>query len=153
MTFLIGNLWLFWAITAVLCLITELLTGGFFLMCFAIGAAVAAIISPIAGFNVQLAVFAVVSVLCIFFVRPFAIRYLHNDDEKRVSNADAILGAYGIVSQTIEPGGFGRVAIDGDDWKAQSEDGVEIGRGEKVVVVGRDSLIITVKRHIPAINN
>lgn len=152
MTFLIGNLWLFWAITAVLCLITELLTGGFFLMCFAIGAAVATIISPIAGFNLQLAVFAVVSVLCIFFVRPFAIRYLHND-EKRVSNADAILGAYGIVSQTIETGGFGRVAIDGDDWKAQSEDGGEIDRGEKVIVVGRDSLIITVKKHIPAINN
>ena len=91
------NLWLFWAIAAVLCLIAELLTGGFFILCFAIGAAVAALLSPFVGFNVQLAVFAAVSVLCIFFVRPFALRYLHRDDDHRVSNADAILGKVGMV--------------------------------------------------------
>lgn len=115
-------------------------------MCFAIGAAVAALVSPFADFNVQLGVFAVISVLCIFFVRPFAMCWLHHDDEKRVSNADAILGQSGIVSQVIEADGFGRVAIDGDDWKAQSENGEEIERGTKVVVTGRDSLIITVRR-------
>ena len=140
------NLWLVWAIAAVLCLIAELLTGGFFIMCFAIGAATAAVVAPFAGFNVQLAVFAVVSTLSIFFVRPFALRYLHRDDEKRVSNADAILGQSGIVSQVIEANGYGRVAIDGDDWKAEAENGEEIELGAKVVVTGRDSLIITVKR-------
>lgn len=146
MTYLFCHLWLFWAIAAVLCLIAELLTGGFFLLCFAIGAAVAAAIAPFAGFNMQLAVFAAVSVVCIFFVRPFAWHYLHRKDEHRVSNADAILGKTGLVSQTIEADGYGRVAIDGDDWKAQSEDGKEIERGKKVVVTGRDSLIITVKQ-------
>lgn len=140
------NLWLVWAIAAVLCLIAELLTGGFFIMCFAIGAAAAAVVAPFAGFNVQLAVFAIVSTLSIFFVRPFALRYLHRDDEKRVSNADAILGQSGIVSQVIEANGYGRVAIDGDDWKAEAENGEEIELGAKVVVTGRDSLIITVKR-------
>ena len=146
MTYLMYHLWLFWAIAAVLCLIADLLTGGFFLLCFAIGAAVAAILAPFVGFNMQLAVFAAVSVVCIFFVRPFAWRYLHRHDEQRVSNADAILGKTGIVSQTIEADGYGRVAIDGDDWKAQAENGEEIERGKKVVVTGRDSLIITVKK-------
>ena len=146
MTYLMCNLWLFWAIAAVLCLIAELLTGGFFILCFAIGAAVAALLSPFVGVNVQLAVFAAVSVLCIFFVRPFALRYLHRDDDHRVSNADAILGKVGMVSQVIESDAYGRVAIDGDDWKAQSENGEEIERGAKVVVTGRDSLIITVRR-------
>lgn len=146
MTYLMCNLWLFWAIAAVLCLIAELLTGGFFILCFAIGAAVAAVLSLIFGFNAQLAVFAIISVLCIFFVRPFALRYLHCDDDHRVSNADAILGKMGMVSQVIESEAYGRVAIDGDDWKAQAENGEEIERGAKVVVTGRDSLIITVKR-------
>lgn len=146
MTYLMCNLWLFWAIAAVLCLIAELLTGGFFILCFAIGAAVAAVLSLLLGFNMQLAVFAVVSVLCIFFVRPFALRYLHRDDDHRVSNADAILGKIGMVSQLIEADGYGRVAIDGDDWKAQAQNGEEIERGTKVMVTGRDSLIITVKR-------
>lgn len=146
MTYLMCNLWLFWAIAAVLCLIAELLTGGFFILCFAIGAAVTAVLSLLLGFNMQLAVFAVVSVLCIFFVRPFALRYLHRDDDHRVSNADAILGKIGMVSQLIEADGYGRVAIDGDDWKAQAQNGEEIERGAKVMVTGRDSLIITVKR-------
>lgn len=146
MTYLMCNLWLFWAIAAVLCLIAELLTGGFFILCFAIGAAVAAVLSLIFGFNVQLAVFAAISVLCIFFVRPFALRYLHRNDDHRVSNADAILGKVGMVSQVIESEAYGRVAIDGDDWKAQAENGEEIERGARVVVIGRDSLIITVKR-------
>ena len=146
MTYLMCNLWLFWAIAAVLCLIAELLTGGFFILCFAIGAAVAAVLSLLLGFNMQLAVFAVVSVLCIFFVRPFALRYLHRDDDHRVSNADAILGKIGMVSQLIEADGYGRVAIDGDDWKAQAQNDEEIERGTKVMVTGRDSLIITVKR-------
>lgn len=146
MTYFICHLWLFWAIAAVLCLIAELLTGGFFLLCFAIGAAVAAVFASFVGFNMQLAMFAAVSVVCIFFVRPFALRYLHRGEDHRVSNADAILGKTGIVSQQIEADGYGRVAIDGDDWKAQSEDGKEIERGKKVVVIGRDSLIITVKQ-------
>ena len=47
--------------------------------------------------------------------------------------------------ETIETGGFGRVAIDGDVWKAVSEDGTAIEKGQKVTVVSRDSIIITVK--------
>lgn len=146
MTYLMCNLWLFWAIAAVLCLIAELLTGGFFIMCFAIGAAVTAVAALFMGFNLQLAVFAAVSVLCLFFVRPIVFRYLHRPDDHRVSNANAILGKVGMVSQVIEPDAYGRVAIDGDDWKAQTENGEEIERGAKVVVVSRDSLIVTVRR-------
>ena len=50
------------------------------------------------------------------------------------------------MSEAIAKGGSGRVAIDGDDWKAVSADGMAIGKGEKVKVVGRESIIITVER-------
>ena len=49
------------------------------------------------------------------------------------------------TSETIEAEGYGRVAIDGDDWKAVSANGGRIEKGDNVKVVGRDSIIITVE--------
>ncbi len=139
------NLWQFWTVIAVICLILELTSGDFFIMCFAIGGAVAAIVSPFSNFYVQLAVFAVVSLVSIFTVRPVALKWFHRNDPDRVSNADALLGREGFVKETIEAGGFGRVAIDGDVWKAKSADGSTVEVGSKVKVVNRESTIITVE--------
>ena len=97
------------------------------------------------GFLWQLLLFAVLSVLCLFFVRPVMLRYFHRNDPDRKSNADALIGQEGRVSETIVADGYGRVAIDGDDWKAVSADGREIAKGSKVRVVSRDSIIITVQ--------
>nr|WP_288146217.1 NfeD family protein [Xylanibacter caecicola] len=128
------------------CLILELTNGDFFIMCFSIGAVCAAVSSALGlGFYGGLLVFAVCSVLCIFFVRPFALRYLHRNDDARVSNADALIGRIGRVSEPVEAGGYGRIAIDGDDWKAVSADGQAIPLNAKVKVIGRESIIITVE--------
>lgn len=139
-----ANLWQLWTIVAVVCLILELFTGGFFIVCFSIGAVFAALASLVGGGYVQLAVFVVFSALSIFMVRPFALRYLHRKGDDRVSNADALIGRIGTVSQTIEPNGFGRVAIDGDDWKAQTDEKDPIVIGTRVRVVDRESIIIKV---------
>ncbi|MCD8296584.1 MAG: NfeD family protein [Prevotella sp.] len=143
-----ANLWQMWVLIAVLCLILELTNGDFYVMCFAIGAAFTTIVSAIGimGFYAQLVVFVICSVLCIFFVRPFALKYLHGKHKERLSNADALIGQIGRVSETIVDGGFGRVAIDGDDWKAVSSDGSCIDKDVKVRVVGRESIIITVEK-------
>ena len=36
--------------------------------------------------------------------------------------------------------------IDGDDWKAETDGGEDIATGEKVMVTGRESIIIRVRR-------
>ena len=102
----------------------------------------------VGGYSVLacLIVLAICSLLSIYFIRPVALRYLHRNDENRVSNADALMGRIGHVSQTIEAGDYGRVAIDGDDWKAVAANGERIEKGEKVKVVGRESIIITVEK-------
>ena len=52
-----------------------------------------------------------------------------------------------MVSEEINPQtGTGRVAIDGDDWKAESDDDQLIEKGTRVVVVSRESIILTVKK-------
>ena len=63
----------------------------------------------------------------------------------RWSNADALLGRHGKVVETIQAGGFGRVQIDGDIWKAETKGDADIPEGSNVVVVDRASTIITVK--------
>ena len=142
-----ANLWQFWAIIALLCLVVELSSGDFFIMCFSIGAFAAAATAPFGlPFVWQVVVFVAASVLSLLFVRPAMLRYFHRSDRERVSNADAIIGREGTVSQAIEEGGYGRVAIDGDDWKAVTADRSAAERGDRVRVVGRESIIITVEK-------
>lgn len=145
--YLINNVWLIWIIVSVLCLIVELGFGDLFLLCFAIGGLAASLSAAIGlGIIPQLIALALCSLLSIYFIRPVALRYLHRNEEDRVSNADAILGKEGKVVQTIEEGGYGRVAAGGDDWKAVSADGKRIEKNAKVKVVARDSIIITVEK-------
>ena len=142
-----SNMWQMWVIIAVICLILELMNGDFFIMCFAIGGVCSSIAAAVGGnIYVQLAVFAITPVLSLFFVRPAALRYLHKNEDSRVSNADALIGQTGRVSEPIVADGFGRVAIDGDDWKALSVDGQPIEKDARVRVVSRESIIITVER-------
>ena len=145
--YFMNNLWQLWAIVAVACLILELTSGDFFIICFSIGG-VAALVTAVLGlvFYWQLAIFIVVSTASIFLVRPVALRWFHKDDPDRLSNADAISGRVCTVAEAIPAGGYGYVKLDGDLWRAYSADGSAMGVGQRVRVVSRESTIVTVER-------
>ena len=144
--YIMQHLWQLWAVVALICLILELTAGDFFIICFAIGAVPAAVVAALgAGTYYQIVVFAVVTLVSLFYVRPFAKRYLHKGEDKRISNADALLGRQGRVVELIQAGGYGRVQIDGDIWKAVAKSDADIAEGTNVVVVDRASTIITVE--------
>ena len=145
--YFLENLWLAWLLVSLLCLVLELINGDFFIMCFAIGGVAAAIVSAFSdSFTLQVIVFAVVSALSIFFVRPFALKYLHKNKDNRVSNADAIIGRIGKVTEPIAANGYGRVKVDGDSWKAVATDNLAIEEGTTVRIVALNSIIVTVER-------
>lgn len=149
MDYIIQNLWLFWTIVMFLCLIMELSSGDFYVTCFAIGALVS-IVSAVIGmpFWAQVVVWAVCSVLSIWLIRPHLVKAIRHGADDRKSNADALLGQIGEVSQTIVAGGYGRVKLDGDDWKAEAPHAmVDIPQGAKVKVVGRESIILQVENY------
>jgi len=141
-----SNLWLVWVIVCMLCLIFELSSGDCFLLCFAIGAAVASIAAG-CGLTLtwQIVVFAVASALSLLLVRPALLKRLHKPGRERLSNAEAIINRVGRVSEAIEANGYGRVAIDGDDWKATAVGGAAVPAGARVRVVSMDSIILTVE--------
>ena len=137
-----------WLIAAIVLVIIELLTAGFGVICFAIGALFSALAAFLeANLVWQMVVFAVASVLCFIFLRPVLLRLLEKKSKDVKTNADALIGKIAVVSETIDPEkNQGRVAVDGDDWKAVSADGTVINKGEKVEIISRDSIILTVKK-------
>ena len=144
--YLTMHLWQIWAIVAVICLILELTAGDFFIICFSIGAVFACLTDALGGgIILQLIVFAVFTLASLFFVRPFAVRFLHKGESDRVSNADALLGRKGRVVETVKADSFGRVQIDGDIWKAVTNEQNDIPEGTNVRVISRESTIITVE--------
>ena len=133
------HLWQVWAVVAVICLILELTAGDFFIICFSIGAFFAAIVAALGGgIYLQLLAFAVFTLISLFWVRPFAQCYLHRGEDRRVSNADALLGRQGRVVETVKSDGFGRVQIDGDIWKAVTNEAQDIPAGTNVCIIGRE---------------
>jgi membrane protein implicated in regulation of membrane protease activity len=92
----------------------------------------------------QIFIFAIFSLLSVIFVRPVALRWLHKNEPNKPTNADALIGRTGRVTEAIAKGGNGYVQIDGDLWKAVST-GADIHVGTTVRVVGRESTIITVE--------
>ncbi len=138
-----------WLIAAIVLVIVEILTAGFGSICFAIGAALAALAAGIGIDSIawQIVIFAVVSLLTFIFLRPVVIRFLDKKSKDVKTNADALVGRKAIVSERIDAAQHtGRVAVDGDDWKAVSEDGSVIEKGTNVEIVKLDSIILTVKQ-------
>ena len=143
--YFVGNMWLAWLIVSIGLLLLELTSGDFYVICFAFGA-VASIVGAAIGLPLwaQVLIWAVCSVLCLYFVRPSLVRRLHGKENERKSNVDALVGRRGVVIDKISAGGFGYVKIDGDEWRSVSSDGQEIPVGTNVQVVSRDSIILTV---------
>jgi len=137
-----------WLTAAIILVIVEICTASFGSICFAIGAGFSALVAGLGGSVVwQILVFVAVSLLTFIFLRPAVIRWLEGKSKEVKTNADALIGRKGIVSERIDASQhLGRVAIDGDDWKAVSIDGSFIEKGTSVEIVNRDSLILTVKR-------
>lgn len=136
-----------WLIVAIVLVILEVATAGFGVICFAIGAGFSALAAGLgANFTWQIVIFAVVSLLTFIFLRPVVMRFLDKKSKDVKTNADALVGRKGIVSERIDAAQHtGRVAIDGDDWKAVSENGEIIDEGSSVEIIKLDSIIVTVK--------
>ena len=146
MEYIMQHWWIIWAVVAMVCLIMEMSSGDFYITCFGIGALVALVVSIFAvPLWVQIIVFAVFSVLSIFFLRPHLVALINRGGHERLSNEQAIIGRIGEVSETVKAGGYGRVKLDGDDWKAQTDSTDDLPVGAKVRIIGMDSIIVKVE--------
>jgi membrane protein implicated in regulation of membrane protease activity len=124
-----------WVGAAVILAIGELLTAGFFLLPFAVGAAAAAVLAFLgAGFVWQLLVFVIVSVSFLAILQRYA-RTEPSETPAR-AGADRYHGRTALVMEDIDwKAGTGQVRMETEDWRATTEDHGNISRGTKVKVI------------------
>ena len=142
---MIVKIWWIWMIIAALFVIGEIFTAGFFLFCFGIGAAVAGVLAFLgASFGWQLAVFVVVSGILFASSRRLAERF--SKKQPPGIGADRFIGKRGIVLDEIDNSlNTGRVRLDKEEWRADSENDTVIPAGKRVAVVRLDGTHLIVK--------
>lgn len=125
----------FWLVALIVFGIVEGATAGLTTIWFAVGA-LAALVAALLGAPplVQIVLFLAVSLATLLVVRPVARKYLTPKQE--ATNADRVIGAEGIVTQTIDNvKGSGQVNIAGQVWTARADDQSVIPEGTLVRVL------------------
>jgi membrane protein implicated in regulation of membrane protease activity len=130
--------WILWLVAACILGIGEMHQGGLYLLPFAIGAALAAVLGLLGvSFGLSAIVFALSSIIVVGALRPVARRHRRLPPAIR-TGAAALVGRRAMVLERIaNEEGVGCVRIDGGEvWTARSYDDDEvIDAGERVEVV------------------
>jgi membrane protein implicated in regulation of membrane protease activity len=141
-----SNYWWVWAIIAALFIVGEILTFGFFLLWFGVGAIVAGVAALLGvALAWQLAIFIVVSFVLFAVSRKFAERF--SKEQPPGIGADRFIGKTCVVLVEINnDANTGRVRLVREEWRAESDDGSIIPVDTKVVVVRIHGTQLVVKR-------
>jgi membrane protein implicated in regulation of membrane protease activity len=138
--------WVFWVIVAAIFAVGEMLTLGFFLAPFSVGALAAALVDVLGGsFAVDLAAFVVVSVAVLTLLRPVARSHRRLPPSIRTGTA-ALVGRTGTVVTAIGAHEPGSVKIDGEIWSARAFDedqAIEAGKRVQVVEIRGAMALVT----------
>ncbi|MGN1003471.1 MAG: NfeD family protein [Oscillospiraceae bacterium] len=126
---------LIWLTLLALFTIGEAVTVGLVSIWFAAGS-LAALLCALANgpLWLQIALFIVVSALCLLAIRPLAQKYVNS--RVQPTNADRVIGAEAKVTEDIDNlQGKGAVTIGGITWSARSEHDAPIPAGTLVRVL------------------
>jgi membrane protein implicated in regulation of membrane protease activity len=140
--------WHWWAGLAIVLFIAEIFIPGFFLVCLGIGCVGGSLLAGLGlGAGAQLLAFSVFSLISFFTIRPLLMKRMFKDNDVR-TNMEALVGQVGKVTQDFDPGlRLGRVAVGGDDWRAESTSDHPLRIGDLVKIMRVDSNTVIVKPH------
>jgi membrane protein implicated in regulation of membrane protease activity len=133
-----------WFLVGFLCFILEFLLPGLILFFFAVGAWVVAILSLFIDMNIntQLIIFLASSIFTILLFRKWVKKIIYTK-KHTTELEDEFLGKTGKAETYIGPGQNGKVDFKGTRWDARSADSIE--KGEDVIIIGNDSILLIVK--------
>ena len=95
-------MWQLWLIIAGICLIIEIMTVGFLIFWFAIGALLAMVVSFFTdNLIIQMSVFVLSSTILIFTTKPFVQKFVNRRDGIK-TNVYSTIGKVGIVTKDID---------------------------------------------------
>lgn len=127
-------MWQIWLIIAGLFFIGEIITVGFLIFWFGIGALIAMIASFFtSNIIIQTTVFILSSSILLFTTKPFVKKFF--DVKPTKTNAFSIIGKKALVIKEITPHSIGQIKINGEIWSAESENGEIISEGSDVEII------------------
>ncbi len=139
-----------WAVVGIVLLLSELAIPGFIIFFFGLGALITALTCGLAAISInhQLILFLAASLLMLVGLR----RWLKNiftgfmaGKQNPQDNPDnTFTGKTAVVRECIKPGCEGKVELNGTDWRAESEE--MLSPGDRVIVTGRTSLVLSVRK-------
>ncbi len=135
-----------WLILLAVLLIIEIITLGLTTIWFAGGALIAFIVSLFYdNLLLEIILFAAVSLLLLYFTRPYVIKYFN---PKRIkTNYEGLIGKIALVTIAIDNlYAQGQVIVDGQEWSARSSDGSKIEAGAKVTIQEISGVKLIVKK-------
>ena len=117
--------------------VAELMTVGFMLFWFGIGAIFAMIASFFTdNLIIQTSIFVVSSTILLFFTKPFLKKFSVKKEDETLTNAFSIIDKTGIVTKDINPETeSGLIKVGSEIWSAKSTDNSFIEKGTKVKVL------------------
>ena len=134
-----------WLVVFILLILIELATMGLTTIWFA-GGAVAGFVASMLGANVviQAAAFFAVSILLLFFTRPFAVRYINSNKTK--TNVEGLIGQEALVLEEINNiRETGCARLEGKEWTARSMNDTVIPKDTVVTVERIEGVKLIVK--------
>jgi membrane protein implicated in regulation of membrane protease activity len=124
-----------WLVAAALLAVGELLTAGFFLLPFAVGASAAGLLALAeVAVATQIIMFVVVSIAFLWLLQRFAIKDIRG--ELQPVGAARYIGSHAVVTTAVDRlSGTGRVKMGTEDWRATTDGDMEIPPGAEVRVL------------------
>ncbi|MBE3590765.1 MAG: NfeD family protein [Firmicutes bacterium] len=133
----------FWLAAGLVLFILEIFSLDFVLLSLGAAAIVAAAAAGFGGgWTGSIAAFAVAAAAALLFLRPFAVRRVRARGGP--TNAEALIGAAGYVTQAIDPLKGGRVRVGGEDWAARADE--PLAEDTRVVVEAIEGITLIVRR-------
>lgn len=129
-------MWQFWLLAAGVFFIVEIITVGFLVFWFGIGALITMIVSLfVSDIIIQSSVFVVSSGLLIFATKPFVKKFVkHNDNIP--TNVYSVIGKIGKVTEDIDNiQGTGIIKVSGEEWSAICKGNTTISKGTEVKIL------------------
>jgi len=145
-------MWQIWLIISGFFIILEIITTGFLVFWFAMGALIAMVFSLfIDSIVAQTAIFLITSTILLFATKPFAEK-VSNSNKSVKTNAFSIEGKIGKVIKDIDPiEGTGQIKINGEIWSAKSNNDTYITKDTEVTINkidGVKAIVIPLKEKV-----
>lgn len=136
-----------WFIGSLILFVLELMTPGFVLFFFGVGACITALfclIFPSMGFPIQLIIFLAISIITLIILRKHIKNKFFDSSDKKVKDADDdFIGKTAKATMFFKAGARGKIEYRGTQWQALSD--FDINEGQDVVIIERNNTTLIVK--------